>query len=688
MQHSEFLEQLKHFVSQNSLFLIAALCWFLWEIPPEMPGFPQNAFSLSYALESFLLNGFILFSFLALLQHNFSPHGYAGSFNGELLQIFFASLVGTSLSAFLFQVYQQTTLAQWANWLGQAWIYKLELAAVVIFVLWVYVVWRKLIFFGRSLYVITIWRFFEAFLFLSLLFHALPRLYLQRQPYYEWIEQGLFILSLLLAILASFNLDWVALLRYREKWFAIFVILSLFLCLGYFFEVRYEDLNSSPFYFDLTESVFLTALLVFITVYSVFSFLTVLFNLPTSNVIERKFAELSQLNNLLTHEFRHEEQFFDKILDIAVNTFKADAAWLEIKEANKLITRNIDKSKVEGIQNALHKIGSSFEHVQRFFRKQLPLSPQEMPFASVLVVPFKRQSHLMGKLVLLGKNVSIFDNVLLPNSTLAHYAAQAALALDNLRLLAEAVDNERFQAEIAAAKKFREALMPPLQFQQGSLQVLARTYSQEIIGGDFYDYYRFSNHRLAFIMGDVAGKGTAAVFYMWQMKGIFQSLVQMNLPPEQFMAYANRALANCLPAQVFVTAVYLMVDLQKQQFCYARAGHCPPMYLRPSTGQVQLLEGQGIGLGILRTADFDKYIHSYGVSYQQGDVILLYTDGVIETRSHANGEEFGIERLQRLLQEHCRLPIEELLQVIHAHLTNFSQSKNNGDDFSLLLIKL
>ncbi|MCS7018604.1 MAG: PP2C family protein-serine/threonine phosphatase [Cytophagales bacterium] len=668
--------------------LIAAFCWIVWEIPPQMAGFPQNTPSYSYALESFLLNGFIILLFLDLLQRNFSDYSEAGSFVGELVKIFWVVTTGTGISVLLFHPNEELLQTIVFQYIKPVWIYKIEFAAVIGVLLFVYTIWRKLIFFGRSPYLVAIWKFFEGFLFFSLLFHAVPHPYLHRYEFFDWIESAWIGFSWLLALMASFNLNWIALLRYREKWFALLVFLILFVCLAYFFALRQEPLNGSESYFDLTESLFISAMLIFIAIYSVFSFLTILFNLPTSNIIERKFSELSALNRLLAHEFRNEEQFFEKILDIAINTFRADAAWLEIPSRNRLIGQHIFEPEARYIKQTISQTGYNWDTTKKFIGKNLPWSAEYAPFATILIIPLQRRSKLVGILVLLAKHAGIFDNVLLPHSTLNHYAAQAALALDNLLLLADAVDSERFQAEIAAAKKVREALLPALNFRQGNLQVIAKTNSPELIGGDFYDYYRFSSTRIAFILGDVAGKGTSAVFHMAQMKGIFQSLAPLDLSPEVFMIHANQALTNCLPPQMFITAIYLVVDTEKQMFSYARAGHCPLIYVDSATGKAHLVESKGIGLGIMRSKKFAEHIVASSTRYQHGDLIVLYTDGVVEMRAGSQQEEFGFERLRQFCAAHYQLSAEQLLSKAEEKLLTFAKNENNSDDFSLLFIKL
>ena len=150
------------------------------------------------------------------------------------------------------------------------------------------------------------------------------------------------------------------------------------------------------------------------------------------------------------------------------------------------------------------------------------------------------------------------------------------------------------------------------------------------VGGDYYDVYHMDEKRTSLIIGDVSGKGTSAAFHMAQMKGVFQSLVQLDLDPKEFLVHANNALSRCLESTSFITVSFFVIDANEKKVNFARAGHCPSLYYRAETGKTEYFKNRGLGLGILRNFNFHKYVQVNEFSYQAGDVLVLYTDGITE----------------------------------------------------------
>src|SRR5690606_6033987 len=108
----------------------------------------------------------------------------------------------------------------------------------------------------------------------------------------------------------------------------------------------------------------------------------------------------------------------------------------------------------------------------------------------------------------------------------------------------------------------------------------------------------------AFVMGDVSGNGTSAAFNMAQMKGVFQSLVQMDVKADEFMIYANNALSRCLEKNSFITLTMFIIDTREKKFQCARAGHCPSLYFSIKDQNAFYLNNKGLGLGIIRNNQY------------------------------------------------------------------------------------
>ena len=113
------------------------------------------------------------------------------------------------------------------------------------------------------------------------------------------------------------------------------------------------------------------------------------------------------------------------------------------------------------------------------------------------------------------------------------------------------------------------------------------------VGGDYYDFVKLEDDRYGVIIGDVSGKGTSAAFYMAEMQGIFQSVSRLASSPSEFLYHANLALVQSLDRNVFISAIYGILDLKKETFTIARAGHCPAAAVRLG-GESRLIRTPGL----------------------------------------------------------------------------------------------
>jgi phosphoserine phosphatase RsbU/P len=609
------------------------------------------------------------------------------NFYSLIWSVFIAGVAGTAGSYLIdWLIHRLERLPGFPAQLFVHFAYKIEVAIVILFLLNAYVKWKSLLLYQPSRLVERAWRVFEYALFASLVLHFVPNNYYLDREVADFVFQLGVVFFFLFSLFLSFNLRWVAFLNLRQKLVSLLLMAVLLGCIFYFYQLLSVYTAVRPLVVDMSHSVFLVSLLAFVGIYSVFSVLIVFFNLPTTSVFEQKFSEVSDIQRLL--EGRNEEQLHNIMLDIAIKTFKTDAAWLEVYSPSDVIVRNISKAQALFLGQSVRQLGYQYEGNRKFRRRNLPVGLHGLgQVDSVLYVPLVNNGKHLATLVLLSRRRNYFDNVLV--SLVNMYANQASVALGNFRLVSEAVENERYQAELQTARQVQAKLLPKeLVRDSGAFEVLARTHSPEVIGGDFYDYHHIAAHKHALIIGDVAGKGTAAAFGMSQMKGIFHSLVQLDLGPDVFLDYANAALGRSLAANSFVTATYLVVDTKHQKIYYARGGHCPILYWSKATGQAEYLQGRGMGLGIVRNQSYRQYLEIRSFAYQPGDLMLLYTDGLVEAPSrHGSGEEFGYDRLQQLVAQHAGQDLASLADQLVGALHEFAGQNAQNDDFTFLLLR-
>ena len=272
-------------------------------------------------------------------------------------------------------------------------------------------------------------------------------------------------------------------------------------------------------------------------------------------------------------------------------------------------------------------------------------------------------------------------------------------------LLQQKAEKERLEQELRIARHIQMSLLPQGPLKLDGLSVTAHCEPAREVGGDYYDYFTLGERRIGIIIADVAGKGTSAALYMAELKGLMLSLSQLHASPRELLIRANRIIAQHLDARSFITMTYAVVDLCARTFTYARAGHCPLIYLpgpgatgqqaegradRTNEGrrvQVQVPDGLVLGLKIDSGERFDSLLEQVTIPLGIGDVILLFTDGVTEAMNAA-GEPFGEERLAALVGEHGDLPFEELRERILREIRVFIGKTALQDDLTLVVLKL
>jgi phosphoserine phosphatase RsbU/P len=228
--------------------------------------------------------------------------------------------------------------------------------------------------------------------------------------------------------------------------------------------------------------------------------------------------------------------------------------------------------------------------------------------------------------------------------------------------------------------------LPTILEQDQDFDVAAFSESADEVGGDYYDTLRVDKHLISIIIADVSGKGTTAAFHMSQMKGIFHSLAQRDIEPSNFMVQANQALIYCLERGSFISATYFIINTQTKTVRYARAGHCPVLYYCAESSSSQYLKDKGVALGMVRNKTYSSFIQSNSFQYKPGDIMVLYTDGVTEAKD-GKGEEFGYERLVKLVNEANGMTPSEIQNHLINKLYEFSGTSNIDDDYTTMIVK-
>jgi serine phosphatase RsbU (regulator of sigma subunit) len=263
------------------------------------------------------------------------------------------------------------------------------------------------------------------------------------------------------------------------------------------------------------------------------------------------------------------------------------------------------------------------------------------------------------------------------------FADQATVAIENSRLIRESIERERLFREMLVAQEMQKRLLPQFLPSHPSLDIDAISTPAFEVGGDYYDFVDFGDGRVGVIVGDVSGKGVSAAFYMSEMKGIFQALGRMYHSPKEFLTHANEALVCSIDKHSFVSVIYAMFELERGRVTVARAGHCP--LLRVSGDQATYVRPNGLGMGLRSGSIFENAIEEESFDLQEGDVCVLYTDGLTEARRAE--DEFGYERLLETTRNVRDRTAAEIKDAILSTVSDFTNHRANDDDVTLVIVK-
>ena len=216
------------------------------------------------------------------------------------------------------------------------------------------------------------------------------------------------------------------------------------------------------------------------------------------------------------------------------------------------------------------------------------------------------------------------------------------IAKQRSRLVAE-VRRQRDEYEhdlILASQVQRRVLPKPIVC--SNLELAAAMQPAQLLGGDYYDFYKISEEVVDVVIADVSGHGAAASLLMPSLAVALRLRARELDGPAAIIKDLDGVFRQITNAATFVTMFYARFDQTRKTLEYANGGHNPPLLVRPKTGETLLLDAGGPILGILPQAQFSNTV----VALDPGDILTLFTDGVTEQENEA-GDEFSIEPVRR-----------------------------------------
>jgi sigma-B regulation protein RsbU (phosphoserine phosphatase) len=260
-------------------------------------------------------------------------------------------------------------------------------------------------------------------------------------------------------------------------------------------------------------------------------------------------------------------------------------------------------------------------------------------------------------------------------------------------LLGEMAEKGRLEQEMFAAREIQQKLLPTGPLKVTGLVVSAFCEPAREVAGDYYDFLPITDSMLGLLIADVAGKGLAAGLYMAQLKVIVQSLSRLHHEPKEFLSAVNKVVSANLDGKSFITMTYGVIDVERQEMTFARAGHCPLIHVPANQpagmrkARMLVPDGLVVGLQIDDGTMFDSLLQEQTISLAPGDLVVWFTDGISETMNEAF-DCFGEERLAQVVEQYAHLPFDQLRSYILAELRAFAGAADQHDDMTMILMKL
>ena len=240
--------------------------------------------------------------------------------------------------------------------------------------------------------------------------------------------------------------------------------------------------------------------------------------------------------------------------------------------------------------------------------------------------------------------------------------------------------NQLIQKELEYAKRLQQFIIPKdFSFIQYPL-ISGRYLPIAEIGGDLYDCYKISDSKVGVLIADVTGHGIPAALVMSMAKMTFSIYAYEIFNTAELMAKINEEMRGLLLDMQYITAFYMLIDLEAKTISFTNAGHTRPLYYRKNTDKLIALDTNGLFLGIQDESSYEqKSIH-----FEPGDRCILYTDGITEIKN-TRKEEFGENRLAKFLKQHTEKP-EEFCEHLLETLDHFAPLRDRKDDVAFIYI--
>ncbi len=548
---------------------------------------------------------------------------------------------------------------------------------------------RGFVYIDRTPFTVWLYRITVAIAFITALLHVIGLNFVLVSTSDIFMGIELDVASLLLlfsAVGLGFCQRWV---QYLSRKTRILLIAVTFICV----------LMGRGIYYYLAGNVFMgtggldVAVILIVGIYIFFTFITMLLQLPTARILEKRYKELGTLQDLsqTLHSSFEPDQLGAAAARLGARLTDSDFCWFHMNDEQgeysfgknrelRNVMKNLDKEWYSGVERRIDVNGHGFmiNNYRRSSLKKLEKSPTRI--ASMVAAPVEVRGERLG--VIIAASVKQFFFVEYTRGLFDSFTRQIAQAIQSAQLFGEKLQRQTLERELELARNIQKDLLPGSLPQPSGWEIAAVSIPSRVMGGDYYDVIELPGGRIAVAIADVSGKGAAAAMLMAALQASLGTLLKENLSVEVTTSRLNAALCDRMPDATFITFFLAFIDIESGDIEYCSAGHDPPIICQGiDLAAVDSLDQGGLILGVIAEAQYQMG----RINIAPGGRLLLYTDGITETMSPSE-EPFGVKRLTNILTRHCDQPGKSIIETIGSLLELFRDKGDQEDDVTALVV--
>jgi sigma-B regulation protein RsbU (phosphoserine phosphatase) len=412
--------------------------------------------------------------------------------------------------------------------------------------------------------------------------------------------------------------------------------------------------------------------------------------------IKSDFKSMAVLNEVSRALMMHQPvaELMERVMDLISEYLPMDRGVLMLREGNppqfipkviRIINRSLARQKIMVSQSIINLVLDKHSAVlttdaQADPRFKMKDSVIQSNIHSAMCAPLWNNKEIIG--VVYADRTALLDQFSEDDLRLLTLLSNlAAVKIENAQATEKAIEIETFKKELSRAAQIQKDLLPKQNPACENYDIAGLNIPCDQVGGDYYDFIQIDPCRLGIIIADVSGKGISASLLMASLRAALHVEIQPQVSLADMAGRLNDFVHRSAAVNRFITFFFCELNLKTGGLRYINAGHNPPIHLDKG-GEISRLEPAGFCLGMFPAVVYEAREACLGV----GDSVILYTDGVTDSRDKDN-QEFGEERLIGLVKKNIALPAEVIVEKICGELGSFTTGVPPFDDMTLVVLK-